>query len=90
MRLNNLISLRKETVPFFHFDNEQKALSDVVCRLDDDWFLDCFIHYDVELLSLFSFSLKIPGFDDYITITVKLTNQNFLWNVKFVLRENFQ
>ena len=86
MRLNNLISLRKETVAFFHFDNEPTALLVVVSRLDDDWFLDCIIHYDVELLSLFSFSLKVPSFDDYITITVKLTNQKFLWNVN-VLRE---
>ena len=30
---------------------------------------------------MFSFSLKVPGFDDYITITVTLTNQKFLWNV---------
>ena len=85
MRLKNVISLRKKTVPFFHFDNEPTALPVVVSRLDDDWFLDCVINYDVELLSLFSFSLKVPGFDDYITITVTLTNQKFLWNVN-VLR----
>ena len=78
MRLNNLISLRKDTVLFFHFDNEPTALTVVVSRLDDDWFLDCVIHYDVELLSLFSFSLKVPRFDDYITITVKLTNKKIL------------
>ena len=55
---------------------------DVLCS-------DCVIQFDVELLSLFCFSHKVPGFDDYITITVKLTNQKFLWNVH-VLRENFQ
>ena len=27
VRLNNIISLRKEKVPFFQFDNEQTALS---------------------------------------------------------------
>ena len=85
MPLNNLISLRTGTVPFFHFDNEPTALPVVVSRFDGDWFLDCVIHYDVELLSLFSFSLKVPSFDDDITITVKLTNQEFLWNVN-VLR----
>ena len=36
VRLNNLISLRKETVPFFRFDNEPTALTVVVSRLDDD------------------------------------------------------
>ena len=36
VRLNNLISLRKDTVLFFHFDNEPTALTVVVSRLDDD------------------------------------------------------
>ena len=63
MHLNNLISLCKETVAFPHLDNEQTAFSVIVSHLD--------IHYDVELLSLFSFSLKVP-------ITVNLTNQKFL------------
>ena len=36
VRLNNLISLRKERVAFFHFDNEPTALPVVVSRLDDD------------------------------------------------------
>ena len=42
-----------------------------------------------QLFSMITDRIRLPGFDDYITITVKLTNQKFLWSVN-VLRENFQ
>ena len=42
-----------------------------------------------QLFSMITDRIRLPGFDDYITITVKLTNQKFLWNVN-VLQENFQ
>ena len=57
-------------------------------RLDDVWLTtdsQIVLYTIYRVAKLVFLCLQVPGFDDYITITVTLTNQKFLWNVN-VLR----